>query len=229
MPLPPSCAYDYINFGPPFDHSDADLILRPSPVSMLEQAGENRAIVTQFRVYQTILTIASPVFKILLSNTSESLDKKLGITRETYDNLPVLCLAEDRDTWHSLLTAIYPIDVVPPRSLDDILKTCGAAKKYNMPSALTRIRAHSSLAPVLTRQDAFRTYALAFNEGLKEEALEAALWTLSLPQTIEFYGDDLSIASGPALYTLWRHREKALKAIKIGIEECKEDVGDLRW
>ncbi|KAI9511498.1 hypothetical protein F5148DRAFT_1321161 [Russula earlei] len=225
-----SLSCDYANFGSPFDDSDADLILRSSPIPASELAGENRAIATQFRIYKLILIKASPVFKRLLSETSEShLYNQLWITRDNYDNLPVLCLPEDRDTLHSLLAAIYPTDVVHPQTLEAMLRTCSAARKYNMSSALVLFRTYSTrVAPVLTTQNAFRAYALAFNEGLKDEALEAALWTLSLPQTIEFYGEDLSIASGPALYTLWRHRESAWKAIEIGIQEYTENVGDLR-
>ncbi|KAI9511497.1 hypothetical protein F5148DRAFT_327053 [Russula earlei] len=225
-----SLSCEYVNFGSPFDDSDADLILRSSPVPVPELVGENRAIATQFRVYKLILIKSSLIFKRLLSETSEShLDNQLGITRDNSDNLPVLCLPEDRDTLHSLLTAIYPTDVVHPQTLDALLRACAAARKYNMSSTLALFRPYGiRAAPILTTQNAFRAYALAFNEGLKDEALEAALWTLSLPQTIETYGEDLSIASGPALYTLWRHRENVLFAIEIGIQECTADVGDLR-
>ncbi|KAH9965364.1 hypothetical protein BC827DRAFT_1338455 [Russula dissimulans] len=96
-------------------------------------------------------------------------------------------------------------------------------------SALVRAMAYSTLvAPIVTTQNAFHAYALAFNEGLTEDAFEAALGTLSLPQTIETYSEDLCVASGPALYALWRFRPKALKAIATGIQECVTEVGDLR-
>jgi len=227
-----SLTYDYDYFGSPFDDPDADLILRSSPVPPSE-LGERRFKATQFRVHRIFLIEASPIFKRLLSETTSSqqaeLDDQLGITREKYDNLPVLCLSEDRNTLHSLLTAICPTDIASPRTLEATLKTCAAATKYDMSSASALFRTICTrFVPVVNTQNAFRDYVLAFNKGLKDEALDAALRTLSLPQTIETYGEDLYIASGPALYALWRHREKAFKAIVIGIRKCTAEVGDLR-
>ncbi|KAH9965367.1 hypothetical protein BC827DRAFT_852301 [Russula dissimulans] len=226
--MPLSCDYD--NFGSPFDDSDADLILRSKPSQPTRQ--NRHAVVTQFRVHKFFLSKASPVFKRLLSETRHpNTDIELGITRDKYTDLPVLCLPEDRDTLHSLLTFIYPTDVAQPRTLESMMKTCAAAKKYDMPSASAQFRAmpyDTRVAPVRTTQDAFRTFALAFDEGLTDEAFEAALGMLSSPQTIETYSEDLCIASGPALYALWRHRTKALKAIAAGIQECITEVGNLR-
>ena len=68
----------------------------------------------------------------------------------------------------------------------------------------------------------------ALNQGLKEEALEAAQLTLSLPQNFEDYGPSLCNASGPALHALWKYRGIAVEAIKRGVDLCLEEVGDLR-
>ena len=106
-----------------------------------------------------------------------------------------------------------------------------AAKKYNIPSASALLRAMTyctRAAPVVTTQNAFRAFALAFDKGLTDEAFEAALGTLSLPLTIETYREDLYIASGPALYALWRYRPKTLLAIATGIQACVTEVADLR-
>ena len=152
-----------------------------------------------------------------------------GITQDNYDNLPVLCLSEDRETLHSLLTAIYPTDVAYPRTLDGMINTHAAAKKYGMSSALTLFRAcRTSLAPVVTTDNALLAFFLAFNSGLKEEALEAVRLCLPLPLTFAALGEQLHNASGPALEALWRYRNAASCAISKGVMAHKKEVGDLR-
>jgi hypothetical protein len=229
-----SLSHDYVDFGPPFDDSDADIVLRSGYTSVLAPGStESRFVATDFLVHKLLLIKASSVFKTLLSPDSESLDQQNDealkhIKRDTRGSLPVLCLSEDRDTVHHLLTAIYPIDIVYPQTFEAI-KTFAAARKYGMPSVLARFRTYCSrAAPVVTAEDAFRAYALASNEGLKEEALEAAQLTLSLPQTFETYGSSLCDASGPALLALWKHRGIVLQAIERGVDQCFIEVGNLR-
>lgn len=227
-----SLTCDYVDFGIPFDDSDADLILRSTPL-----AG-NRGIATDFRVHKLFLIKASPIFESLLDKTSSpgpsnlpggDVASDLGIRHDNRDDLPVLCLTEDHDTLHRLLSAIYPTDVVYPQTLEDMMKTYAAARRYTMSSALALIRTHCNrVAPIVTTENAFRAYLFAFNEGLKEEALEAAQLTLSQPQTFAAYGPDLCNASGPALKALWKHRQFAFLVIGSGVQECVAEVGDLR-
>ena len=224
---------DYLNFGSPFNDSDADIILRSRPVPADVPLEENLTTATHFRVHRLFLIKASSVFERLLAETTSSQspnhDKELKIKRDKCDGLPVLCLSEDRDTLHSLLTAIYPTDVDYPRTLEAMMKTYAAANKYCMSSVLTLFRTYrSGVGPVVTTENAFRAYLFAFNEGLREEALEAARLTLTLPQTFETYGKDLCNASGPALQALWRHRQASLRAVEMGIRACVVEVGDLR-
>ena len=224
---------DYLDFGSPFNDSDADVILRSRPLTTDVPLEEIRTTATHFRVHKLFLIKASSVFERSLSETSSSQssnhDKEPKIRRDTYDGLPVLCLSEDCDTLHSLLTAIYPTDVDYPRTLEAMMKTYAAAKKYRMSSVLTLFRTYrTGVAPVVTTENAFRAYLFAFDEGLREEALEAARLTLSLPQTFETYGKDLCNASGPALQALWRHRQASLRAVEVGILGCTLEVRDLR-
>lgn len=227
-----ACPCDYYNFGPPFDDSDADIILRSLPSA---SPGSDRTSATHFRVHRLFLIKASPEFKRLLCEPTPTLsqypnqDEEAGITRDSYDDLPVLCLSEDRETLHSLLTAIYPTDVAYPQTLEAMMKTHAAAKKYGMSFALTLFRTYcTSVAPVVTTENAFLAFFLAFNSGLKEEALEAARLCLSLPLTFEALDQELYNASGPALEALWRHREMALRAIVEGVTACRTVVGDFR-
>jgi hypothetical protein len=242
---------DYIDFGAPFDHLDADLILRSAPVLVSVTLGEERSTATDFRVHKLFLIKASPVFEKLLCEASSSGSDNsdgpetadLGIIRDDNDSdedgsswcrdrdrdLPVLRLTEDRDTLHRLLTAIYPTEVVYPQTLEVMMRTFAAARKYNMSSVLALFRTYCDrVARIVTTENAFRAYLFAFGEGLCEEALEAAGLTLSQPQTFESYGEDLRQASGPALKALWKHRQLAFVAIGFGVQDCVAEVGDLR-
>src|SRR6266702_674726 len=235
-----SLSRNYVNFGAPFDDSDADIVLRSGFTSVLAPGStENLVVATGFLVHKIFLIQASSVFKTLHSrspsSSSKTLDQqnaealKRGIKRDIQGNLPVLCLSEDRDTVHRLLTAIYPIDIVYPQTFETMMKTFAAARKYGMPSVLALFRTYCSrVAPIVTAENAFRAYVFASNEGLKEEALEAAQLTLSLPQTFETYGPGLCNASGPALRALWKHRGMAVLLIKCGVRLCLKEVGDLR-
>jgi hypothetical protein len=80
-----------------------------------------------------------------------------------------------------------------------MMKTHAAAKKYRMSSALTLFRAYcTSVAPVVTTENAFRAFFRAFNGGLEEApSLEAARLSLSLPLTFEARDEELYYASGP--------------------------------
>jgi hypothetical protein len=216
---------DYSDFGVPFDDSDADIILRSLPSA---SPGWDLASATHFRVHRLFLIKASPEFKRLLCE-GEATPSHPGITRDTYDNLPVLCLSEDTETLRSLLTTIYPTDVVYPQTLEAMMKTHAAAKKYGMSSALTLFRTHCNVvAPVMTTKNAFRAFFRAFNSGLKEEALEAARLSLPLPLTFEALDEELYNASGPALEALRGHRKATSQAIGRGVKAYKIEVGDLR-
>jgi hypothetical protein len=110
-----------------------------------------------------------------------------------------------------------------------MMKTHAAAKKYGMSSALTLFRTYcSSVAPVVTAENAFLAFFLAFNRGLKEEAHEAARLSLSLPLTLEALDEELCNASGPALGALWGHRLAVSRAIVEGFTACRTEVGDLQ-
>jgi len=80
-------------------------------------------------------------------------------------------------------SAIYPVNVAQPQTLEVMLRTCAVARKYQMFSALPLFQANYirvTLVRVVTNKIALRTYTLAFNEGLKE-VLNALLWAMSSP------------------------------------------------
>src|SRR6201996_7187934 len=112
-----------VNFGPPFDDSDADIILRSDSASVQAPGSKGKRVVpTDFLVHKLFLLKASSVFKSLLSKSPSSNISKIALIQLNAEalkhgisikrgNLLVFCLSEDRDTVHRLLTAIYPIDI----------------------------------------------------------------------------------------------------------------------
>lgn len=159
-----SLSHDYVDFGPPFDNSDADIILRSGVTSVLAPGSTgNRVVATDFFVHKLFLVKASSVFKSLLSSTSQAFgqqnaeDLKYGIKRDSRGTLPVLCLSEHRDTIHCLLTAIYPVDIVYPQMLEAI-ETFAAACKYGMPSVIALFQTYCSRGPPSRPQRTFSVH-----------------------------------------------------------------------
>jgi BTB/POZ domain len=84
----------------PFDVPEASLILRSSDV-------------VDFRVHKPVLSMASPIFKDLLSlpQPSES---------ESVDRLPVVQLPEGSELLNCLVSMLYPVRTVIPNSYDKV-------------------------------------------------------------------------------------------------------------
>ncbi len=84
-----------------FDVSDADLVIRSSDF-------------VDFQVHKLVLSMASPFFKDLLSPSQLS-------DSETVDGLHVVQLSEDPELLNSLLSMLYPLRPVIPKSYDKVL------------------------------------------------------------------------------------------------------------
>jgi hypothetical protein len=84
-----------------FDVSDASLIIRSSDL-------------VDFRVHKSVLALASPFFRDLLSlpQPSES---------ESIDGLPVVELSEDSELLNTLVSFLYPVRTVIPNSYEKVL------------------------------------------------------------------------------------------------------------
>ena len=172
---------------------DADLILRSADQ-------------VHFRVHKSLLSIASPFFKDLLS-LPQPLDS------EVVDGLPIVQLSEDAELLSYLIPMLYPVHpVIPSPWLEDQTSSLLAAcQKYDMVSIQSLIRAEVRCRPSynsLGSSGAFRTYALASNKGLTPEMENAALLTLDYPMTFETLGEGLRLFEGWALRDLVRFRKR---------------------
>ena len=80
---------------------DANLIIRSSDHAL-------------FRVHKSVLAMASPIFKDLLSLPQPP-------DSESVDGLPVVELSEDSELLNSLISILYPVPTVVPSSYEKVL------------------------------------------------------------------------------------------------------------
>jgi hypothetical protein len=172
------------------DLPDANLVIRSSDL-------------VNFRVHKSVLAVASPFFKDLLSLPQPS-------DTESVDGLPVVQLSEDAELLNSLVSMLYPVRPVIPDSYDKVLYLLATCQKYEMVQVQLSIRAEvgrgSFPAPVGT--EVFRAYAIASAKGLIPETENAARLTLDHPMTFESIGEGLRLFDGCALRDLARFRKR---------------------
>jgi len=191
------------DFGSPFNRRDADLIIRSSDQ-------------VDFHVHQSVLGMASVAFEDMFTVSGPQ-------PQEQGQNKPVISLAEDSGTLHSLLTILYPIERSWPETLEGTLSLLATCQKYQMDSTIMCIRffLKDHKPPLFTAQNSFHAYGVARRYHLKDEALVAARLTLERP--LDFYecGEDLRFISGADLIQLRRYRAECTKVAKDCIYQLK--------
>lgn len=149
-----------IIFTAPFDHADADLILRSS---------DN----VHFRVYKAIMKAASPVFAGMFS---------LPDKHEPTDTGPqTVPLSEDGKTLDWLLRLCYPLCDPSLQSIDDVSALFQACEKYQMEEMMKQV-AKIALCDFL-QTEPVRVYAIACLARAEKVANLAALQCLLTPFT----------------------------------------------
>lgn len=186
-----------IDFGPPFNDKDADVILRSS---------DN----VDFAVHRVFLCKTSPLFKAMLSPQQSFASLNViavpaFVLRPsgTKKGLPVIALTERSPILHALLCLILPIVPVDPTTLDEALELATAAYKYQM--QIVTLRARAMLEPFLTTSTCLRVFIFAHRLGFRDEMIEAAQLSLKLSFSIDDY--DASHPDRRALYNLSKYHE----------------------
>ena len=179
--------------GPPsvplgLDMPDATIMVRSS-----DQAN--------FRVHKSVLAMSSPFFKDLLSLPQPS-------DGELLDGLPVVELPEDAGLLNTLISLLYPITPVIPKSYQKVFALLAVCQKYEMESVQSIIRAMVKVRtfPAPAKAQGFSAYAIASGIGLVPEAEDAARLTVGQPMTFESLGGVLRSFKGRALCDLIRYR-----------------------
>ena len=189
-----------------FNMRNTDVILRSSDGA-------------SFRVHRLVLTTASPFFDDLFLLPQPDED-------ETIDGTHVICLSEEKEVLHSLITMLYPIPSVLPDSYNKVLDLLIASQKYDMAAVQSSIRAEVSRKsyPLLTGAAVFHTCAIASSKGLIPEMENAARLTLDHPMTFESIGDELRLFNGWALRDLVSYRKRC----RDSLIQCLESFLDCR-
>ncbi|KAF8491475.1 hypothetical protein F5888DRAFT_1620043, partial [Russula emetica] len=128
-----------------FDVPDANLIIRSSDL-------------VNFRVHKPVLAMASPFFKDLLSHPQPS-------DSEFVDGLPEIQLSEDSELLNCLISILYPVRTVKPKSYEKVFDLLAACQKYDMVSLLSRSRNDLKLQ--------LYTHPLDIHSRIREEYVKA--------------------------------------------------------
>jgi hypothetical protein len=176
--------------GHPFNHPNADVILRSSDDKPVD-----------FFVFKLLLTLASPFFELLLS-----LPQPL---KDTEHDIPVIRMAEDKDTLKLLLRFCLPISMVEsPRlsTLHELQMVLKAAMKLEMEGIQRYVR-KELVEPRFIESQPLRVFAIACHYGWSAEAKTAARYTLRHPGNAPFI-DELELITAATYYRLQEyHRE----------------------
>jgi BTB/POZ domain len=213
----------------PFDIPDGNFIMRSS---------DN----VNFRVHKSVLAMASPFFKDLLS-LPQPLDS------EFVDGLPMVQLHESSELIKCLLSILYPIPTVMPNSFEKVLfcfATCqwynnqpfiykvlyllAACQKYDMVSVQSFIRTEVSrgASPGPKGAEALPAYAIASAKDLIPEMENAARMTLDHPMTFEILGEGLRLFEGWTLRDLVNYRKRCRDNLVMCLDSFLEAL-PFRW
>jgi len=163
--------------------------------------------------------MASPIFKDLFSLPQPS-------DSESVDGLPMVQLSEDSDLLNTLVSMLYPLHPVIPKSYEKVLYSLAnfsavvpnpcykvlyllaACQKYEMAAVQSSIREKVSRGefPVPKGAEAFSAYVIASGKGLIPEMEIAARQALDYPMTFEILGEGLRLSEGSALRDLANFR-----------------------
>lgn len=146
--------------GPPFDKATADVVIRSS---------DN----IHFRVHTLILSMVSDFFSAMFTLPQSD-------QFETWKGLPVVTVEEDSRAIELLLLTLYPACSPSLNKLADVHAVLKAAMKYQMDALVPRIK-EALVATQHLEASPVAVFAIAYSQGLEEEAVKAARATLRLP------------------------------------------------
>jgi hypothetical protein len=177
----------------PFDHPDADVILRSSDKEPVD-----------FRVFRLFLSLASPFFAMVFTLPQPN----SPVYMEEHENgVPVIQMSEDKRTLHLLLRLCYPIALVDvPRlsSLQEVQSISQAAFKFEM-DGVKRFAKKVLVEPRFLESQPLRVFAIACRFGWLPEAKSAARYSLRQPLSSSAYFEELVHISAAAYHRLQQY------------------------
>ena len=177
----------------PFDHLDADVILRSSDKEPVD-----------FRVFKLFLSLASPFFAMIFTLPQPNSPVYL---EEYEDGVPVIQMSEDKHTLHLLLKFCYPIALVEvPRlsSLQELQSISQAAFKFEM-DGVKNLARKALMEPCFLESQPLRVFAIACRFGWTTEVKTAARYTLHQPLSSSAYYEELVHVTAAAYHRLQQY------------------------
>jgi hypothetical protein len=181
----------------PFDHADADIILRSSDQ-------------VDFRAFKLLLSLSSPFFADIFTLPQPAASSPYADQCVSFDPLtlrhrtiPVIQMAEDAQTLSLLLGLCLPPSVYAHPalvSLDLLHSLADAAAKFEMQGVQTHLKARLVSPPFIDAQP-LRVFAIAYRYAWDDEARTAARFTLRHSLDVPFV-NELQFISAATFYKL---------------------------
>lgn len=236
----------------PFDHPDADIILRSSDKDPID-----------FKAFKLLLSLSSPFFSEIFTlpqpptpstnpAASPYADEYVSFDPLTlrHCRIPVIQMTEDTETLTLLLRLCLPLSIHPHphlSSLDQLQSIAEAASKFEMEGIQNHLRAEL-MSPRFIESQPLRVFAIAYRYTWDEEARRAARFTLRHPLNVPFV-NELQFISAATFYKLQEyHRvcgevassrvllqpalmEKEDSWVWVSCNRClgSSDTGVIRW
>ena len=161
-----------------FTANDADIILRTTESKL-------------FRVHKNILSIASSVFRDMLTVPQSPPEP----TKEGECELPVIDVHDSAEDIEVLLRMIYPVAFPPINDLDALSNAFVTLDKYHTEGLQERLKP-LLISPDFLAADPMRVYAIACRWGFKSEAAIAAPYASAIGISTFTCMDDMRYMSG---------------------------------
>jgi hypothetical protein len=188
---------DYFSETPFDSYPDADIILRSSDSH-------------EYRVPKIYIINSSPILAKLVRAAPITSNAATSGPGEPEASLARVQLPKNHAILSCLLTFIFPVSPILPPTTEQIMELLSVAQKYEMNSALIRIRDRVARQdPSFIRpENALYVFSLAQRYKLRDEALQAARITLSTSMTFDDLDGQLGTISGAFLYELWKYHQR---------------------
>ena len=194
------------------DHPEADITFRSCDSQ-------------EFRVPKLYMIDSSPVLAKLIQATSDPSPLTISSSpdNETTLPLPVVQLSINSGLLSALLTFIFHMVPDLPPTPEGKMELLSVAQKYEMVSVLARIRGCIALQdpPLICAENAFHAYSLAWKYGLRQEAAQAAKFTLTFTLDLEYLELMPDVPQGVYFHELWKYHQSVQSNLLSNVEHFK--------
>jgi hypothetical protein len=189
----------------PFDHPEADIVLRSSDKEPLDFRTFKLLLALSSPFFSEIFTLPQPPTPSLNSVASPYADEYMSFDPVTlkHKRIPVIQMTEDKETLTLLLGLCLPTSIHPQpfiSALDQLVKVAEAAFKFEMVEIQRHLR-EVLISQRFIESQPTRVFAIAYRYSWDLEARKAARYTLRHALNVP-YVDELQYISAATFYKL---------------------------